>query len=316
MKILVIGDPVESLNPRLDASLYWARHLFEKSHSVFWAEPTDLSWLQHELFVYASAWEQAGSRKELPKFKKSSKQKVSGFDWVLIRKEPPVEETYIQMALMLQNLSGPRFFNQPELLLRFHEKNLPLMLCGKGILEKEDVMPSCLSSKSEDWSQFVKENPASHYIVKPWSGHGGRGVQRYTKEELLSFLNRAELSPQSILQAYNPAVETKGDRRVIILRGEIIGNFVRLPKEGSYLANLIHGATTQKMDSSTKEKSIARRVADWSREVGLDFIGIDLIAERLTEINITCPTGILIEEDLTGQSLWPFFESYFEGRAS
>jgi glutathione synthase len=159
--------------------------------------------------------------------------------------------------------------------------------------------------------EFLQSEASPYFITKPWGGHAGRGVEKWSRSSLEKKINEEGVSGFDILQAYHPQVETLGDRRVMIFLGEILGDFVRIPKEGSHLANLVHGARTALSPISEQERKVAQRVATWSKGVGIDFLGLDFIGGRLTEVNITCPTGVMMLESLLGQSLEDIWLRYF-----
>ncbi|TVQ80160.1 MAG: hypothetical protein EA369_03090 [Bradymonadales bacterium] len=313
MKVLVVADPLEALQDETDTTLYWSKICLEAGAEIWWAEAQDLSWFGDHLRIQASSCElDEKGRLKAGEIESFSILKTR-FDWIWLRKEPPYDFSYLKMCWRLSHLTGggARFLNSPESLLLFPEKEIPLYLVSRAILQPDNILMTCISDLAEEQIRFVQEQSSDFFICKPWDSFAGKGVRRLTREELLQEIESRRIDSGSILQVYNPSVESRGDRRVLILDGRILGSFVRVPQKGGFLANLVHGASLEFSEMSEREEAIANKLAAWTQVAGLHFIGADLIGERLNEVNTTCPTGLLALEKLSGRSQKQLWRDFF-----
>jgi len=299
LRLLIIADDLQGLKPQTDSSLFGLRAAAQNS-KVFWAEPSDVSWMNGGLRFRGAEVVEPGDRRTLPRLSKPKLFDSKSFDAIWVRKEPPVDEHYIRMCLLLlnQRVDQKLWMNRPESLLLYHEKNIPFQMHAEGYLSEAQIVPTCVSGFAEDWREFLAAHSTLHYIVKPWLGHGGRGVERLSSEEVEAFLQSNRERSSFLLQPYHSIVEKTGDQRILIFGGELWGSFARIPKPGSFLANLSHGASAQQTKLSTKEAKIVDVLCQWSKDKGVMFLGADLIGEVLSEVNLTCPTGLSTLEDL------------------
>jgi glutathione synthase len=228
---------------------------------------------------------------------------------VFIRKDPPFDAQYLSLCWLLNMLpSNILVTNKPSVLISHHEKCVPLLALKSGFLGPDDVIPSNIFFAREsytNWRQSQEGKGSSRWIVKPWLGHGGRGVRRADSlsdlDDLLADSNAFEAG--WIVQPYHEMIEHTGDRRVFYLDGKIRGSFVRRAQTGQYVTNLAQGGYAEYFDMTEAEVALCERVARYLRSVGIDFAGIDVVDTRINEINITAPTGIRTLQKFTGEKL-------------
>jgi glutathione synthase len=335
--ILIIGDTLSTLKPSGDSSLALAEAALTMGYGVFWCEPSDVGILGADVVVARTSrivsvgsgnagvefhWEPGAGLTDLRQFKQ-----------VWVRKDPPFDESYKTLCWILASQATVPVVNRPELLLAHHEKALQFRARSEGVLRDHEIVPSCVASALPLAEAFLSEYGASArgfleglsevvpglseqgpltWIVKPWLGHGGHGVQLFTDEaKVLSFLRESFAQAESgasaertwILQPYLPQIKTKGDRRVFIVRGEVVCVFVRLPAEGRIAANLAQGGRAVLEPLTDAQRSVVERIAPWLDECGIAIAGVDLIDAFVGEINITSPTGLRTYEHLTGRNV-------------
>ena len=234
-------------------------------------------------------------------------------DVVLMRQAPPFDLSYITACHMLELISGETLvLNDPEGVRSSPEKILPLMF--------PDLMPPTLVSRDpaaiEDFRDRYKD-----IIVKPIYGHGGAGVFRLKQDDSnldslleLFFSNSRE---PVMVQAFLPAV-SEGDKRIMLVDGKAVGALNRRPKSGQVRSNLVVGGTAEKSDLSEADKRICDAIGPELRQRGLVLTGIDVIGGRLTEINVTSPTGVQAIKKLSGIDIpaifWDSVQERLAGR--
>ncbi len=234
-------------------------------------------------------------------------------DVVLMRQDPPFDLSYITACHMLELISGETLvLNDPAGVRSSPEKILPLMF--------PDLMPPTLVSRDpaaiEDFRGRHKD-----IIVKPIYGHGGAGVFRLKEDDsnldsLLELFFSKSREPVMV-QAFLPAV-SEGDKRIMLVDGKAVGALNRRPKSGQVRSNLVVGGTAEKSDLSDADKRICDAIGPELRKRGLVLTGIDVIGGRLTEINVTSPTGVQAIKKLSGIDIpaifWDSVQERLAGR--
>lgn len=304
IKALIIADALRDIHPGSDTSLYIARELQARKIECYWATSADLYWNDHALCVDGSSVN-ALEPKALPVLGEARAMKLREFKTVFVRKNPPVEGDYVRMCWLLQSAEEEiQIINRPSALLRFHEKMISLQLIGEGWLAPEDVMSTCIPASEKQAVDYVQNLKAKEIVIKPWLGFGGNEVKKIARESFLKspadFLSKNEYS---VIQPFEPAVTSVGDRRVFFFGGKYAGSFVRMPKPGGFVSNLAQGGSAQKQEPSAEEMKVIRKLEKWLQKVKIDFAGADLIGSQVNEVNITSPTGLSAYEMLYGQNL-------------
>jgi glutathione synthase len=317
LKILFVADPLSRLKLSSDTSLALAQAVLENSGRVFWCEPHQVGLFGNNIVVSLPIELEGISTQELKLSPRqgAALELLTSFTHVFVRKDPPFNEEYKDLCWLLASQNQVPVLNSAESLLNFHEKTLHLRAHAEGVLEDSEVVPTCVSREFSVLRQFVEmhmrwneTDPKSQsgFIVKPWLGHGGEDVQLFKDgkdciDHLASLAgNQSLLSQRIIVQPFLPEIHTEGDRRVIIANGEVVCDFVRLPAAGKIAANLAQGGSAILADMSSQQKNLCARLARFLKVKGVHFAGLDLIGAKVTEINITSPTGIRTYETLSG----------------
>ncbi len=212
---------------------------------------------------------------------------LSDMDVVLMRQDPPFDMAYITATHMLEHLPASTLVvNNPASVRNAPEKLL--------VTHFPDLMPPTLISFDPAAMRAFR---ARHQdiIVKPLFGNGGAGVFRIKPDDenftSLIEMHFARTREPLMLQRYEPAVR-QGDKRIILVDGEPLGAINRVPPEGEARSNMHVGGRPEAIGLTARDREICERIGPLLREQGLIFVGIDVIGDYLTEINVTSPTGL------------------------
>ena len=214
---------------------------------------------------------------------------LGGFDAVFMRKDPPFDIAYLHATQLLDlaQAEGTVVLNNPGGLRAANEKLFALNFSA--------VIPPTLVSQDAERLKAFLEELGGEMIIKPVDGHGGAGifyVQRGDRN-LNSILETATRQGREpiIAQQYLPAVR-QGDKRLIVLNGEPLGCTLRVPRADEHRGNIHVGGTCVKAAVTPRDREICALVGPRLRREGLYFVGLDIIGEYLTEVNVTSPTGV------------------------
>lgn len=304
MNFLIIGDPLNKLNPKSDTSLAMAREALVRQHEVHWAQIDDLLFWEGRVHVRTQKIINC-TEGGLPHTEQGfvDPESINSFDGIWIRKDPPFDQNYLSLCWMLAlEEDNVPMLNKPSLLLRYHEKMLPFEAVERGHLTHNEIIPTFLPFGNR--FRIPQSFPRGECVSKPWFGHGGSGVQRHPEAQ--------SVQPFRLLQPLQSAVQKTGDRRIFVLDGTVIGSFVRMPQSGSIISNLAAGGTAIQREMNPKEKALAEKTANFLKEIGIVFAGLDMIDEKISEINITSPTGFVAYHGLGGVRLERLYLDYVE----
>jgi glutathione synthase len=217
----------------------------------------------------------------------SVRTNMESFDVVLLRQDPPFDLAYITSTHLLERIHPKTLVvNDPASV-----RNAPEKIFVMGF---SDLMPPTLISRDKDEiNAFRAEHGA--VVMKPLHGHGGAAVFRVLPQDMnfgsLYDLFSVTFKEQWVIQRFLPEVK-HGDKRIILIDGEFAGAVNRVPAEDDLRSNMVRGGAAKATELSPREREICSRVGPALRELGLLFVGIDVIDGNLTEINVTSPTGI------------------------
>ncbi|MEM7743131.1 MAG: glutathione synthase [Pseudomonadota bacterium] len=287
LKVAIQMDPVETVDIHADSTFRLALEAQARGHTLFYYQVGDLVWNQGQ--VQATGYTIEVQAVEGNHVAFGPRQTVDLADWdvVLLRQDPPFDMSYITNTHLLEMIHPQTLIvNDP-----FWVRNCPEKIL---VLEFRDLMPPTMVARS---LEAIRAFRAEHddIIVKPLYGNGGAGVFRLTAtdsnlaslHEMFSQINREPL----MIQKFLPDV-TKGDKRVILVDGEVAGAINRVPQAGETRSNMHVGGRPEKVGLTDRDREICERLKPVLKERGLIFTGIDVIGGNLTEINVTSPTGI------------------------
>lgn len=216
-------------------------------------------------------------------------------DVVWMRQDPPFDMSYITAAHLLERLKGKTLVaNDPEWVRSCPEKIIPL--------DYPHLMPPTMVSRSKLAIDAFRTTHGD-IILKPLYGNGGAGIFKVSRDDanysaLLETFFQISREP-IMVQAFLPEVSA-GDKRILIIDGELAGGFNRVPQKGETRSNMHVGGSAQPVDLTDKDRAIAAELGPMLRERGQILVGIDVIGGKLTEINLTSPTGVQELKRFTG----------------
>jgi glutathione synthase len=235
---------------------------------------------------------------------------LAGMDVVLLRQDPPFDMAYITTTHLLERIHPATLVvNDPA-----QVRNAPEKLF---VTEFPELMPPTLITRdAEEIRRFRKEH--GDIIIKPLYGNGGAGVFRISEGDqnlgsLLEIFATAFREPH-VIQRYLPAVR-KGDKRIILIDGEVAGAINRVPAEGESRSNMHVGGRPEPSELTPRERDICATIGPELKRRGFIFVGIDVIGEYLTEINVTSPTGIREVKRFGGADIAALFWDAVERKA-
>ena len=287
LKIAIQMDPIGPINIDADSTFRIAEEAQVRGHTLFYYTPDRLAWQDGR--VSARGWPLEVRRVRGNHFTLGPETEVDLADWdvVWLRLDPPFDMGYITTTHLLENLSpGTLVVNDP-----FWVRNSPEKLL---VLRFPDLHPpTCVARDLATLKAFKHRH--GDIILKPLYGNGGAGVFRLDPNdrnltalhELFSSMSREPL----IAQKFLPAVE-KGDKRIILVDGVAVGAINRVPQPGETRSNMHAGGRPEKVALTDRDREICARIGPVLKEKGQIFVGIDVIGDYLTEINVTSPTGI------------------------
>ena len=308
MKIAFQMDPIGPININADSSFRIAEEAQARGHDLFYYTPERLSYREGR--VLARGWPLRVRRKEGDHFTLGEETKVdlSTFDVVWLRQDPPFDMFYITTTHILDRIHPKTLVvNDPFWVRNFPEKLL--------VLDFPDLTPPTMIARDlEDLKSFKAEH--QDVILKPLYGNGGAGVFRLTPEDRnlasLYELFTANSREPLIMQKFLPDV-SNGDKRVILVDGEPVGAINRVPAAGETRSNMHVGGRPEKVGLTKRDLDICARIGPLLKEKGQVFVGIDVIGDYLTEINVTSPTGIQELERFDGvniaEKIWEAIEA-------
>ena len=295
-------DAPAGLNPKRDSTLALAFAAQERGHKVHYFTPNDISARDGEIIARARALEVHPG--QTPFFSEGEPQEVSlekAADVVLIRQEPPYDLQYLTTCWLLERLHKPRVLNNPTAMRNRPEKLFPLAL-------PHYCPPTLISRDMAAIRDFHTQQ--GEIILKPLFEFGGRSIfhirrDDYNLQSLLELMLSKSREPV-IAQAFLPAVREQ-EVRALLIDGELVGAYNRIPLSDSIRANSVLGGDIATVSLSPKQQEICAAVGEICSKEGFFFVGLDLIDDKLIEVNTTCPTGIKAYFELTGTDIAPLF---------
>ena len=281
MKWLFIIDPIEKLNTETDTTYPVIRESHHRNIDTFTATIQDL-FFNDSLKISAQKIEFNDSLRIVEKDVYS----IDDFDLIFMRKDPPYDMEY-HYTLCLLSIANKPVVNSPQALRDFNEKLI--------ILNFPEFIPKTLVSADEDKIyNFINEHNDT-VVIKALDSYQGKIIERLhpNDKELNEAVSRfTEHGTYSVMvQEYLPNI-INGDKRILVLGEKILGAVNRMPKENSYLSNFGQGGTGYKTRVTSDEKRMIEKLIPFFLEHGISLAGLDVIDGYLTEINITCPTGL------------------------
>jgi len=308
-------DPIASVNIDADSTFVLALEAQARGHALYHYLPRHLSLKDGRVTARGQRLEVRRERGRHHTLGPLETIELAAADVILMRQDPPFDMGYITATHILEHLSKTTLVvndpvsvrNSPEKLFATHFPGL--------------MPPTLVTSDRDEIVAFRREH--GEIILKPLFGNGGAGVFHLRPEDdnlnaLLEMFATFYREP-IMVQRYVPAVR-QGDKRIILIDGEAAGAVLRVPPEGEARANLHVGGQALKTELTRREREICAALGPVLKDQGLIFVGIDVIGEYLTEINVTSPTGIQEINRLDGKQLekqvWDAIEARLRARGA
>lgn len=291
-------DPIDAIDINADSSFRLAEEAQARGHSLFYYTPDQISYVEGRVIARGQDLQvrrEVGNHFSVGEMRE---QDLSEIDVIWLRQDPPFDMGYITTTHILDRVHPDTLVvNDPFWVRNYPEKLL--------VLDFPDLTPPTAVARDLD---TLKAFRARHgdVILKPLYGNGGAGVFRLPPEdrnlaslhEMFTGINNEPL----IMQKFLPDV-IAGDKRVILVDGEPLGAINRVPAAGETRSNMHVGGRPEPIGLSERDLEICARIGPLLREKGQIFVGIDVIGDYLTEINVTSPTGIQELERFDGVNI-------------
>jgi glutathione synthase len=296
LNIGVLMDPVAGIRPRKDSTVAMLIEATRRGHRILYASPDALriepgrayaQWVELKALDSESNWYETG---------RSVTADVASLDVLLLRRDPPVHSDFLADTLWASLGSGskPLIINNPQSLRDCNEKLFALHF-------PECCPPTLVAREAAALKTFVATYGAC--VLKPLDGMAGRSIFRTAPDDpnlnvILETLTEAG-QHFALAQKFLPEI-AQGDKRILMIEGEPVAfSLARIPQGGDFRGNLARGGRGTAQPLSERDRWICAQVAPELRRRGLLFVGLDVIGDYLTEINVTSPTGI---RDIDAQS--------------
>jgi glutathione synthase len=294
-----VMDPIESVRVDEDTTFVLMLEAQRRGHEVLYVDPADLGVSEGRTVARVTP---VTLRREHGNHVDRGPSRLAVLDEevdvVFQRKDPPVDASYITATQLLELCTRAVVLNDPRAIVSFNEKIFTIRY--------SDLMPETIVTRHAAQIRAFQSKMGGHIILKPLDGKGGEGIFQLVDGDpnVGSILEQATRfdTRWAMAQQFVPEV-SQGDKRILLLEGEPLGAVRRVPRDGDVRANLHVGGRPTKTTISAADRRIIERLGPDLRERGLFFVGIDVIGGKLTEINVTSPTGMQEIDRLDGVRL-------------
>ena len=308
LKIAFLMDPLENLDLKGDTSFALALEAQKRKHIIYHFTPDEL-FLKNNTVLANICKLELSLVNEVNSYIYHEKkiELLSDFDLVMMRQDPPFDMSYITATHILEKLSKKTLVVNNA----FEVRNAPEKIF---VTNFSHLMPETLITKDISIIKSFRDE-FKDIIIKPLYGNGGQGVFHLQPHDenfssILEMFFKQSNEPLMI-QEYLKDVRN-GDKRIILLNGEIVGALNRVPQKGESRSNMHVGGKPEKTSITKRDKFICDEISQSLKEKGLYFVGIDIIGDFITEINVTSPTGICeirINDSINiAEMFWNFIE--------
>ncbi len=297
MKLAFVADPLDSFKISKDTTFAIMREAAGRGHELHAMEPEDLVWRGGTVSGHARRIQLTGEKPAWYRAEPASQVPLQDFDAVLMRKDPPFDMEYVYSTYLLElaEANGARVFNRPRAIRDWNEK--------LGIARFTQFTPPTLVTRREP---LIREFLAEHrdVILKPLDGMGGTSVFRVRHDdpnvnviiETVTHYGRKS----TMAQRFIPEIRD-GDKRVLLIAGKPVPYcLARVPRPGETRGNLAAGATGIARELTKRDREIAEAMGPPLHREGLLLVGLDVIGDYLTEVNVTSPTCFMEIAEQTG----------------
>lgn len=311
LKIAIQMDDISTLKYESDSTFLLGIEASRRGYEIFYYTPDHLSYLNGKIVVRAfpTKFFEVGSSGKPYHLGGELLLDLQQMDVVLLRQDPPFDMAYITTTYLLEMLE-PKVLviNRPASVRNNCEKFFPTLF-------QKFMPPTLISADEKAISEFYKEQ--RNIILKPLYGYGGKGVLLLKEKDpnfkALLEMFFAESKEPIVAQKFLPEVASE-EKRIILIDGEVAGVIGRIPEEGEVRANMRVGGQAVNSELTARQKQICEAVRPVLKDMGLILVGLDIIGDYLTEINITSPTGLRPINRLSGKNLEKDFWDVVEAK--
>lgn len=296
MKIAFIVDPLDTFNLKKDSTYAIMREADARGHQLFAMQQDDLAWHKQIVTGRASRLHLTGAAPDWYRLDAATAVPLEQFDAVLMRKDPPFDMEYVYSTYLLEiaEKRGARVFNRPQAIRDFNEK----MAIARF---SQFTAPTLVTRRAGMLRDFLGEH--ADIILKPLDGMGGASVFRVRAgDPNISVIieTLTQHGARTIMaQRYLPEI-SNGDKRVLVIGGDAVPFcLARIPQAGETRGNLAAGGTGVARELTARDREIAETLGPQLMAAGLLLVGLDVIGDCLTEVNVTSPTCF---QEITAQS--------------
>lgn len=298
MRHILLIDSLEKLVVKKDSSLLLATTLQARGDEVYLLFEEDLNLVNHREKLHSKVYAFVGhfnpetyyiERFELGESRLLEWGKE---DLIHMRFDPPFDTRYLRYLWILRTIQqnyGVKVLNNPEGILKHNEKLV-------AYFDSKPSLPSFVGTGEEAMQEFTREFPKQeHWILKPLDLYQGLGIQKVTTQQILQVFKGMvrELKGPVVVQPFIEQV-MDGEIRSVFAGGKMIGSILKTPPKGDFLANIARGASYVNIELKSAVKSECERVANELKRDGIELIAFDILADCISEVNVTCP-GLLVE---------------------
>lgn len=270
----------------------------KRGHELFHYTPDQLTLKDGKLVAPLQALEVHDNQNDHYRLGQEVRCELKEMDAVFLRQDPPFDMAYVSSTYLLEKIHPETLVvNDPT-----HVRNSPEKIF---VTEFQDLMPPTLISRDRLEIESFRRD-LGDIVMKPLYGNGGEAVFKVSQNDLnfgsLFDLFSSTYQEQWVIQQFIPEVAA-GDKRIILIDGNFAGAINRIPSEGDLRSNMVQGGAATETELSDRELEICERLFKPLRDRGLIFVGIDVINDKMTEINVTSPTGIRAVTNVGGPDI-------------
>ena len=296
--IAVQGNHPSKLNPKSDTSVFLANEIQSK-YKIFYYDPKDLSIINSKVIAKGFFIKFDYNNKKFFKILKKQQLNLELCKFILIRQDPPFNLEYISTTYILDQIKHKvKIINDPTSIRNVSEK----LYSAKY----QKFMPATIFSQNlDEIKSFFKKY--KKVIIKPIHSYSGNDILLMNSFNLKTINKFIKKHDHIMCQKFLPKI-SKGDKRVFIINGKVVGAISRVPKKGSFLSNMSKGAVPINIKLTKSELKISKLISKDLKKENIFFAGIDFIDQKLNgDINVTSPTGLKSYYDLSGINLAKLF---------
>ena len=299
-KILAIqGSDLKKVNIKTDTTILLASEAQKRGYKIYYFEPENLSFLNGKVLAFCKHIKINENKKKFYSLLRTVKFNLEKSKVILIRNDPPFDNRYLYTTFLLNHISKKvKIINHP-----FAVRNISEKLFSINLMRY--MPPTLISENLSEIRSFFKRHKA--VVAKPINGFSGNNVVLFKTFNANKLKKLLKTHNHLFFQKFLPRV-SKGDKRVFIIKGKIVGAISRVPKKGSILSNMSKGAKAKLTKLTSKEVIASKAIGKMLTKNNIYFAGIDFVQEKLIgDIHVTSPTGLAAYKELSGINLAKLF---------